>query len=271
MINRSSEIARYFWQTGKLPCPIYDFHGHMGEHAAIYLPHMHTDEMIRDMDAAGIRWLIFSHHQALDDPINGEVSNVEAVRRYPERLKAYFCMHSRNLDPQRHIQGVENAPDVYVGFKLLGDYELIPISDRRHYPYYEYLNETKKMLLLHTWDHSEYDGYQQVAQLAERFPDMIIICGHSFFSEHKEGISCTKQYPNVYYELTAIPIIRGYLEEIVACAGSERVLFGTDLPWFSTMHGVGMVLSADITDDDRLNIFCRNGERLLSRFSWFNR
>ena len=30
------------------------------------------------------------------------------------------------------------------------------------------------------------------------------------------------------------------------------------------MHGVGMVLGADVTDDDRLNIFYRNGERLLA-------
>ena len=28
------------------------------------------------------------------------------------------------------------------------------------------------------------------------------------------------------------------------------------------MHAVGMILGADITDEDRLNIFCRNGEKL---------
>ena len=52
-------------------------------------------------------------------------------------------------------------------------------------------------------------------------------------------------------------------------ADSGRVLFGTDLPWFSTMHGVGMVLSAEITDRDRENIFFRNGERLLANDPYF--
>ena len=46
-------------------------------------------------------------------------------------------------------------------------------------------------------------------------------------------------------------------------AGSEKIVFGTDLPWFSTFYYVGAILEADITDEDRRNIFYRNGRRLL--------
>ena len=42
-----------------------------------------------------------------------------------------------------------------------------------------------------------------------------------------------------------------------------------DLPWFSYHHGIGAVLSAEMTDDDRRNILYRNGKKLLSRFKWF--
>ena len=52
-------------------------------------------------------------------------------------------------------------------------------------------------------------------------------------------------------------------------AGSERLLFGTDLPWFDTHHGIGTILSTEMTDDDRHNILHRNGERLLGRYPWF--
>ena len=58
---------------------------------------------------------------------------------------------------------------------------------------------------------------------------------------------------------------RGVLERFVGELGSERILFGTDLPWFSTFYYIGAILDADITDDDRRNIFYRNGKKLLAR------
>ena len=270
MINRDSKLAMQFWETGKLSCPVLDFHGHMDEHPAIYFPAPHVDDMIKSMDNVGIRWLFFCNHIALDDPLDGEQYNVRAVKKYPDRLRAYHCFHSRHLNPEKEIREVEDNPDIYIGFKILGDYNAYPISDYCHDPYYQYLSDTGKLLLLHTWGNSPNDGYDQVAEIAERFPKMTIICGHSFFGSQIDGIECTKKYPNIYYELTAIPIVRGYFEDIVQHAGSERVLFGTDLPWFSSFHGIGMILSADITDEDRLNILYRNGDRLLSRFPWYS-
>jgi len=53
--------------------------------------------------------------------------------------------------------------------------------------------------------------------------------------------------------------------EFFAAEGlSDRMLFGTDLPWFDPHHGIGAVLSADLTDADRHNILHRNAERLLA-------
>ncbi|MCR4681831.1 MAG: amidohydrolase family protein [Clostridiales bacterium] len=264
MINNKSAMADRFWETGKLPCPIMDFHAHMDEHAEIYFPFSSGDDMVRDMDVNGVRTLFFCGHFALDDPLYGEQYNVAPVRAHPDRLRAYHIIHSRHLDPEREIREVDENPDVYVGFKLLGDYNRFSISDPIHDPYYDYLNQTKKLLLLHTWGGSPYDDADKVEEIAKKFPEIRIICGHSFFTRQTSGVKRAVKYPNVYFELTAVPIIRGAFEDIINAAGSERILFGTDLPWFSTMHGAGMVLGADISDEDRENIFYRNGERLLS-------
>ena len=263
MINKDSRLAEEFWQTGRLPCYIRDFHAHMDEHPEIYFPFSSAEDMVADMDKNNVRSLFFCGHFALDDPLYGEKYNVEAVRKFPDRLRAYHIIHSRCLDPDREISEVDGSPDIYVGFKILGDYNKFPIDDKIHFPYYDYLNQTKKMLLLHTWGGSPYNGFEQVYTIAKNFPEIRIICGHSFFGSHMEAAELLKGFENVYFELTAVPIVRGMLEETVKSAGSEKILFGTDLPWFSTVHGVGMVLGADITDDDRLNIFHCNGDRLV--------
>lgn len=264
MINSKSELASYFLRSGKLPCPVMDFHAHMDEHPQIYFPFSDSDDMIADMDKNGVRTLFFCGHFALDDPLYGEKYNVAAVRKHPERLRAYHIIHSRHADPERDIREVEENPDVYVGFKILGDYEKTSVADPVNDPYYEYLDRTKKLLLLHTWGGSPFDDADKAEDIAKRFPEIRMICGHSFYSRHIEAAERLRKYPNVYFELTAVPIIRGYLEDIVGAIGSDRVLFGTDLPWFSTIHGVGMVLGADITDRDRENIFHLNGEKLLA-------
>ena len=57
---------------------------------------------------------------------------------------------------------------------------------------------------------------------------------------------------------------RGVIEKFVREAGSDRMLFGTDLPWFDPHQAVGALLSADIDDEDRHNICHRNAEKLLA-------
>jgi len=270
MINPNSKMAQTFWETGKLPCPIIDVHAHMHEHPSIYFPAADTEGMMRSMNNFNIRWLFFFSHLSMYNPDIGEKYNMEGVRMYPDRLRAYHAIHSRHPNPDKHIREMEDNPDIYVGCKILGDYNRFPIDDPVNFPYYEYLNETGKLLLLHTWGGSPVNGAKNVYNIANRYPNIPIICGHSFFGKIEESIDMLKEFPNIYYELTAIPIVRGYLEDIIErTGGTEKILFGTDLPWFSTMHGAGMILDADISDEDRENIFYKNADKILKRFDWY--
>ena len=74
-----------------------------------------------------------------------------------------------------------------------------------------------------------------------------------------------ESHNNVWLELTAIPGDRGIIEKLVDGVGSERILYGTDMPWFDEYQGVGGVLSAKISDEDKLNILSRNPERILGK------
>ena len=114
------------------------------------------------------------------------------------------------------------------------------------------------------------DGHDQVRRIAERYPEVVLICGHSFHGAWEEGIKVALDHRNIYFEHTALHDDRGVLEQLVEACGSERMLFGTDLPWFSTYTGLGAILAADIDDEDRRNILYRNAQRILSRFDWFD-
>jgi predicted TIM-barrel fold metal-dependent hydrolase len=153
-----------------------------------------------------------------------------------------------------------------VGFKFLSDYHEFPVTDERYRPAWEYADEHELLLLLHTWGKSPYDGAAVVRQAAERYPRVKLLLGHSIHDDWQAAIRLAQDFPNIYLELTAIFDDRGVIEMYVNEAGSERMLFGTDLPWFDQHHAVGALLSAQISDEDRHNICHRNAEKLLAPF-----
>jgi len=52
---------------------------------------------------------------------------------------------------------------------------------------------------------------------------------------------------------------------MVMKASSKKMVFGTDMPWYSPHYAAGAVLLARIDDEARHDILHRNAERLLTR------
>jgi predicted TIM-barrel fold metal-dependent hydrolase len=262
----TSALSREFWESGKsATCPIYDMHGHMGEGAAIFFPRGDTDDMITTMDECGVRMLVFSHHGALTSPDIGNRLSIEAVRRYPERLRAY-CVANPNYPEliEADLVTFEEHSDVYVGFKFLSDYHGIALTNERYQPVWEYANQRELLVLAHTWGGSALDGPDVVRQVAELYPRVKLLLGHSCHGAWDEAVQLAHDFSNIYLELTAVFDDRGVLEKFVHEAGSDCMFFGTDLPWFDPHQAIGALLSADITDNDRHNICHRNAEKLLA-------
>jgi predicted TIM-barrel fold metal-dependent hydrolase len=195
--------------------------------------------------------------------------DIEAVRAHPDRFRAYFAINPNDPDLDAAYRRFLDNLDVFVGFKTLADYFKIPITDDAYRPFFEYGDAHRHLFLSHTWGGSRHNGIKQAEEVATRYPGMTFIAGHSFHGDWEEAARLCNDLPNLYLELTAVLDDRGPLELLLEKCGSEKILFGTDLPWFDTHHGIGTILSTPMSDDDRRNIFYRNGVRLLENQSWF--
>jgi uncharacterized protein len=263
LVIGNSPLAHEFWDLGKsASCPIIDMHGHMGTWAAIYFPRGEVEQMIGTMDECGVKLLVFSHHHALMAPDRGNRPSIAAVRRFPDRLRAY-CAINPNYPDQAEADIAAFDPQIFVGFKFLADYHRVPITDPRYRPALEYADQRRLLVLMHTWGGSSYDGAAQVRALAERYHNVTFLLGHSCHGDWDAAVALANEFPNLYLELTAVFDDRGALEKFAAEAGSHRMLFGTDLPWFDPHQAVGALLSAHLSDDEIHNICYRNAEALL--------
>ena len=263
-----SKLAPDFWTSGfSETCPIYDMHGHMGHYGPIYFPRSQPEQMLHTMDQCGVKLLVFSHHMALMSPNLGNQASLKAVYRWPDRFRAY-CVINPNYPEiiEADLAAFPEHASAYVGLKFLSDYHRIAVTDPRYRPAWEFANRHRLLLLMHTWGGSPYDGPAVIRQAAERYPDVRLLLGHSCHGDWDAAVALARDFPNIYLELTAVFDDRGVIEKFATEAGSERMLFGTDLPWFDPHHAVGVLLSAKINDDDRHNICHRNAEKLLAPF-----
>ncbi|MEM3545604.1 MAG: amidohydrolase family protein [Candidatus Bathyarchaeia archaeon] len=262
----SSQIVREFMDEGKSrSCPVIDVHTHLGPYQGIYFPNPSPEDMIRTMDRCGVKIAISSSHAALIDS-RENIKMVDVVRKYPDRFRAYWVINPNY--PEEIPNEIRRFSELegFVGFKFLSDYHKHPITSPRYENALKYADENRLIVLLHTWGYSPYDSPALVEKIAVKYPNVIFLMGHSGYGEWEKAIQVARDYPNVYLELTAAYAVNGVIEWMVKGAGSEKILFGTDLPWFDPHYGIGCVIFSRITDEERHNILHRNVERLLQRF-----
>ena len=99
---------------------------------------------------------------------------------------------------------------------------------------------------------------------AQKYPNAKFFMAHAIYNEVEyEKRLITETDGNVWLELTAVPGNFEHVERLVQSVGSEKLLFGTDMPWFDEYQAAGGILSADITENDMRNILYRNVENIF--------
>jgi len=263
-MTHPSKLTREFMEKGRSDaCPVIDMHGHFGPVQGIYFPNITPEAMIGTMDRAGVRMIVCSSHTSLVDMERGNREMAEVVRAHPERFRAYWALNPNYPERLRSEVATYASRKEFVGFKFLSDYHKYPITGEVYRPALEYAEEHGLLVLMHTWGHSPYDGPSLVPELAKRYLNVVFLMGHSGYGEWDVALRVARDHPNVYLELTAAYHVNGIIERMAEESGSHKMLFGTDLPWFDPHYGIGCILFAKITEEDRHNILHRNAERLL--------
>ncbi len=284
-----SPIAREYLRAGRSEtCPIIDLHGHLGPFHGTYMPAAPLENMRRELEKCGVKRIVCSHHTAMAYDMDlGNRLLIEVLDAYPGQFLGYWVINPNF--PQliaRDLADLEKKQRV-VGFKFWPDYHLVPVTSPKYAPALEYANEHELLVLCHTWGESPYDAPAQLAQVAERYPRVQFLMGHSGHGEWDISVAAARDLPNVYLDLTSVPnpndfsmmpggslmpraslvspTINGVIEYFVEQAGSSKVVLGSDLPWYSQHYHAGAVLFARISDDARHDILHRNAERLLGK------
>lgn len=174
------------------------------------------------------------------------------------------------IDPN-YIENIEETAFKYhIVHRFPGMKMLYSRIKRRHTdpvfdPWWKIANENKLYALL---DSCDYAGFlDDVAELAERFPDVSLFLDHAggSFARAEACVPLAKKYDNVFLQLTYTTVPEGMLEYLCSEGLASKALYGTDAPMRDPRPQLGWVAHADISIEDKKKILGENMRMIASR------
>ena len=227
-------------------------------------------EMVQEMDKYQIDKACISIIGVGDR--NYEVTN--AIDEFPDR---FIGMHLINPRYSKNMRKDLEKSFEHPGMQAIGEVHPTsyqheyPVTGRDYWPAWEFAEEKRLTVLIHSGPMSEYDrcAPSEIAKVAKQHPNMNVLIGHTGgYSEWdllEEAIGVVLESENTYLEICAMGRHFGALEYMVSKVGAERVVFGTDAPFHDWHAEIANVAFSRIPESDKKLIFGQNMQRLLDK------
>jgi predicted TIM-barrel fold metal-dependent hydrolase len=110
--------------------------------------------------------------------------------------------------------------------------------------------------------------------LLTAFPDLLISLAHLGGAAWRQTAELARDFPSIYFDLCEVIEWTGAtraptkeeLVDLIRAVGADRVMMGSDFPWYDISHTVGLVRALpNLTDAEKQGILGANALRFLGR------
>jgi len=250
-----------FGRSGERPPEMRfaDCHGHLGGRMSHYfVPDGTLEATVAEMDRLGVETCcVFSFAGVTSDEVFGNDVVADAVRRYPDRFVGFTLLNPHRGRDAMLAELERGARLGLRGIKLIPHYQGHPDEGPWLDVACQWAHDHGQIILNHSWG-----SPAQVARLVERYPNACFVTGHAT-AAYAETM---KQHGNLY--VCSCPLIAPRAcEDLVKAIGADRLLFGSDLQDLPIAWGLGPILFARLSEEDKRRILGGNLRRILERYS----
>lgn len=235
-----------------------------------------ADRNFTDGTAAGLTQSMKQHGvtQSVTLPIATKKEQVPIIIEQLTRLDRSVFIPFGTIHPD--TENIDETVDLLKrnnirGIKLHPEYQDFYMADQRYFPMYEALSAAGIIIVFHagkdpgpfTGDHALPLAFKTVRA---NFPDLKIVAAHMGGWKIWELIPGQLAGENLYFDTSAIYYLldKNHFMNIARKHGTERLLFGSDSPWFDQGACIAWIDSLPLSDREKEDIFSANASNLLS-------
>ncbi len=160
------------------------------------------------------------------------------------------------------------------GIKLHPGSQWFYPDDRRLWPIYQAARERGLPIVFHSGRFASPEQYarpRHFAEVLQAFPGLTIVMAHLGLGWIEEALELAATYPDLVFDCSAIishaapgaEITPACLTAIIRQAGVERVMFGSDFPWFDPAEALEKALELDLGQEEKQLLLAENAVRIF--------
>ena len=199
-------------------------------------------------------------------------SRVEAINDYIasecKKHSEFYGFGTMHADYDNKIEETKRFLNLGLkGVKIHPDTQLFDMDDKRMFELYDFLQQTKTPILIHTGDYRyDFSHPRRLKNLLKLFPDLIAIGAHfggwSVYDLALEYLKDEKCYLDTSSSLPMIGLKRA--KELIRLYGAERMVYGTDFPMWNPEKSLEDFFNIGLTDEENELILNKNAKRILN-------
>lgn len=240
---------------------LIDAHCHAGSFPKYFSGDHPPEKLVADFDTAGVEAGIIAILDSMD-MVGANDRALAACEAHPGRLHGYIYLNPNDVDAAIAEFEQRRRNRIFKGVKLHPMNDVYYPFAKAFFPLYEKIEATGMPVLWHSGT-SPYSNPLQIGYVAHKFPGMPCILGHFGLSDLTwECFPAADLAPNIYVDTTANPVV-GVMNDWIAEFGAERMLWGSDFPFYSVGYEAQKLPWLGRTDEERSLIGGGNARRLF--------
>lgn len=183
-------------------------------------------------------------------------------------LTSFGSIHPKFADYKSEINRLCDAG--IKGVKFHPDYQNYFVDDESVYPVYEYAAGKGMILHFHTGLDLGIRGVvkappDRFLNVIEAFPGAKLVAAHMggyAYADLSERLLAGRDF---YMDTSATlcTMAKRQAERVIKKHGADKILFGTDMPWFSPEKDIRFIDSLSLSPEEKEKIYHKNAEKLL--------
>jgi len=250
---------------------IVDAHAHTGEPGAFFAPEHRADQLLARMDQLGIARAVCMDQRAIFEPAAHPLErDRETFEQSNGRIHYLAVFDPRGAAHcEQAIRQARDRPGL-VGLKFHPSMHGVPADAAAYDPGWRLAADLNLPIMTHSWSTSSYNPVQALStpgrfeRWVQEFPSVALVLGHAGGrgTGRQEAVRLAREYPNVYLDFAGDIFCFRLIEELVVAVSPQKILFGTDYPWFDPRAHLTRVLLAEIPAEAKRLILGENARRV---------